>query len=83
MIHWYENRKNVIELAEFLVESEELTTIKELLDYFKHPEKYTEVWETYQEEVMGKPHRSNPNQICKFRSVPALVALVHPSSQCE
>ena len=79
MVHWYEDKKNVIELAEFLVESEELTTAKELLDYFKNPEKYTEVWNTYQEEVQGKTH---PGTMCIFKRVPSLVALVHPSAQC-
>ena len=82
MVHWYEDKKNVIELAEFLVESEELTTAKELLEYFKHPEKYTEVWRTYQEEVLGKPHLSNPLSIFIYKHVPVLVSLVHPSAQC-
>ncbi len=77
---WYEDKKNLIELAEFLVESDELTTAKELLEYFKHPQKYTEVWQTYQEEVMGKP---SIGPFCKFKDVPRLVALIHPSSQCE
>lgn len=83
MVHWYDNRDNLIELAEFLVESDELTTAKELLDYFKHPEKYTDVWETYQEEIIGKPHSSNPGTMCIYKIVPPLVALVQPSSQCE
>ena len=82
MTHWYEDKKNVIELAEFLVQSEELTTAKELLDYFKHPEKYTEVWNTYQEEVEGKPHSLNPGTMCIYKRVPSLVALVQPSAQC-
>ena len=80
MVHWYEDKKNVIELAEFLVESEELTTAKELIDYFKNPEKYTEVWNTYQEEVEGKIHSSN---MCIYKRVPSLVALVQPSAQCQ
>ena len=82
MAHWYEDKKNLIELAEFLVEAEEIRTTNHLLDYFKHPEKYTEVWKTYQEEVLGKPH-SSPGSMCIYKHVPALVSLVHPSSQCE
>ena len=78
MTRWYEDKKNMIDLAEFLVESEELTTAKELIDYFKNPEKYTEVWNTYQEEVEGKSH----SPMCIFKRVPSLVALVHPSAQC-
>lgn len=81
MVHWYEDKKNLIELAEFLVEAEEIRTTKDLLDYFKHPEKYTEVWKTYQEEVLGKPHSSSG--MCVYKHVPALVSLVHPSSQCQ
>jgi hypothetical protein len=73
---WYEDNKNLIELAEFLVEAEEIKTVKDLLDYFKYPEKYNEVWETYQEEVLGK---SSPTEVC---TVPALVSLIHPSAQC-
>ena len=80
MVHWYEDKKNLIELAEFLIEAEEIRTAKDTLDYFKHPEKYNEVWETYQEEILGKPRPSNPG-ICIH--VPALVSLVHPSSQCQ
>jgi len=80
MVYWYEDKKNLIELAEFLVEAEEIRTTKDLLDYFKHPEKYTEVWETYQEEVLGKPRSSS---MCVYKHVPALVSLVHPSSQCQ
>ncbi len=83
MKHWYENKKNIIELAEFLVESKEFTTTKELLDYFKHPENFTEVWNTYQEEVLGKLHQSDIGPFCKYKEVPRLVALVHPSAQCE
>lgn len=83
MVHWYEDKKNLIELAEFLVETEEIRTAKDMLDYFKHPEKYTEVWGTYQEEVLGKPHSSSPGSMCVYKHVPALVSLVHPSSQCQ
>lgn len=72
---WYEDPKNVIELAEFIVESEQIETAKELLDYFKHPEKYSEVWKLYQEEIIGKhPSRgvriSNTNRV-----LPVIMAL--------
>lgn len=76
MVHWYEDNKNLIELAEFLVEAEELRTAKDVLDYFKYPDKYNDVWETYQKEVVGK---SNSGSMC---TVPALVSLVNPSAQC-
>ncbi len=54
MTHWYEDEKNVIELAEFLVQSTEISTTDELLDFIKHPEKYTEVWDIYEEQILGK-----------------------------
>lgn len=62
MVHeWHKDQKKVMELAEFMVETEQMTTAKELLDYFKHPDKYTEVWKLYQEEILGKSssYRSN------------------------
>lgn len=64
MHEWYKDQKNLIELAEFMVESEQVVTAKELLEYFKYPEKYTEVWNLYREEILGKPldiHTSNTN----------------------
>ena len=54
MVNWYEEEKNVVELAEFLVQSKEISTTDELLDFFKHPEKYTEVWNIYEEQILGK-----------------------------
>ncbi len=54
MTYWYVDEKNVIELAEFLVQSEEISTTDELLDFFKYPEKYTDVWKIYEEQILGK-----------------------------
>ncbi len=61
MVHheWYLDIKNVLELAEFMVESDQMATAKELLEYFKHPEKYTEVWHLYQSEIHGKTSASH------------------------
>ncbi len=53
MVHWYTDEKKVIELAEFLVQSEEITSTEELLEYFKRPEKYTGVWNIYEKEILG------------------------------
>ncbi len=78
MVQWYENRKNVLELAKFMVESEQIVSAKELLDYFSHPERWTEVWELYQEQILGIPKPES----CKPRRVPNIVALVQPSAQC-
>lgn len=78
MVHeWYEDLKNVFELAEFIVESEQIESAKELLEYFKHPDKYTEVWNLYQTEIHGKAsknHKSNPDTKTPF---PVFVALAH------
>lgn len=84
MIEWNKDPKIVMEFAEFLVESEQITTPNELLEYFRHPDKYTEVWRLYQEEIRGVPPGSlEIGPACKFKPVSALVALVSPSSQCE
>ena len=58
---WYEDTEKVMELAEFLVESEQLETASDLLDYFEDPEKYTDIWELYQEEILGiSPKKPKP-----------------------
>lgn len=74
---WYEDSKNVFELAEFMVESEQIESAKELLEYFKRPEKYTEVWNLYQTEIHGKiseSHRSNPDIKTPFPVMTALAS---------
>jgi hypothetical protein len=53
MSRWYEDEKKVIELAEFLVQSVEIVDINELLEYFKHPDRYTDVWNIYEKEMLG------------------------------
>ena len=53
MTNWYEDEKKVIELAEFLVRSVEIETADELLEYFKHPDRYTEVWKIYEKDMLG------------------------------
>jgi hypothetical protein len=53
MTHWYDDEKKVIELAEFLVQSVEIVDTEELLEYFKHPDRYTEVWNIYEKEMLG------------------------------
>jgi len=74
MVHeWYADLKNVFELAEFMVESDQTITAKELLEYFRHPEKYTEVWNLYQAEIHGRTsgsHRPNSERV-----LPVMLAL--------
>ena len=53
MVPWYEEEKKVMELAEFLVHSGEIVSTDELLEYFKHPERYTGVWNIYEKEILG------------------------------
>jgi hypothetical protein len=73
---WYKDQKKVIELAEFIVETDQITTAKELLDYFKHPDKYTEVWRLYQEEILGK---SSSHRLDSKASLPVMLALITPT----
>lgn len=78
MIHeWYKDEKKVIELAEFMVDVDQITTADELLEYIKYPDRYTEVWELYQEEILGKyPSILNNND----RTVlPVMLALANSS----
>ena len=53
MKNWYEDEKKVIELAEFLVRTIEIENVDELLEYFKHPDRYTEVWKIYEKDMLG------------------------------
>ncbi len=55
---WYNNPDKVMDLGEFLVQSEEISTTDELLEYFKHPERYTDVWNIYEKEILGVDHIS-------------------------
>lgn len=52
MPRWYEDEKKVIKLAEFLVQSVEIESVDELLEYFKHPDRYTDVWKIYEKETL-------------------------------
>lgn len=68
---WYEDKNKVLELAEFMVDAEEMTTARELLDYFKNPIKYNEVWKLYEEEIGERSKSSNE----KSSSLPVFAAL--------
>lgn len=50
---WYKIRKNVIQLLEFLMDCELVVTTDDVIDLAKHPERYNEVWELYQKEIVG------------------------------
>lgn len=68
---WFENKDKLIEFAEFLVESEELNTAKELLYYFKHPYIYAESYALYQREGLWDDNKEK-DQI-EIRDVDKLV----------
>ena len=78
---WYRYETKVMELAEFLVQSEEIKNIDELLDYFKHPERYTDVWNIYEKEMLGY----EPVSIGLMRKgnkpkpIPSVVSSIEPS----
>lgn len=71
-MEWFKSEKNVIELAEFMVESKQIDTAKELLEYIKNPRQYTKVWEIYQEEILGKRIQSHSNNV-----IPVMIALTN------
>ena len=75
MTYWYEDEKKVIELAEFLTQSEEISTVDELLDYFKHPEKYTDVWNIYEKEILGKPVSNGLKKGLRPKQIPMVVSI--------
>lgn len=58
MLYWYEDEKKVVELAEFLVQSVEIADIDELLEYFKHPDRYTDAWNIYEKDILGTVSKS-------------------------
>lgn len=72
---WYVNIRNVFELAEFMVGSDQITSARELLEYFKHPEKYTEVWNLYQIEIHGVSSKSYKPSIDVKSPIPVMLAL--------
>lgn len=53
MHQWFYERENVIELAEFLVDTEQISNMRDLLDYFKDPSRFTDVWIIYRTEIIG------------------------------
>jgi hypothetical protein len=53
MIKWYEVRKNVLSLLEFLMDCELVVTPSDVIDLMKNPNKYDEVWKLYQKEMNG------------------------------
>ena len=53
MLHWYEDEKKVVEFAEFLVQSVEIVDVDELLEYFKHPDRYTDAWNIYKKDILS------------------------------
>lgn len=50
---WYEIRKNVIDLMEFLMDCELVVTTDDVIDLVKNPQRYNEVWKLYQKEIVG------------------------------
>lgn len=50
---WYEIRKNVTQLLEFLMDCELVATSEDVIDLVKYPERYNEVWKLYQKNIEG------------------------------
>lgn len=78
---WYRYETKVMELAEFLVQSEEIKSTDELLDYFKHPERYTGVWNIYEKEILGNEPISElfkKGLLHRPKQIPAIIASIDP-----
>jgi hypothetical protein len=50
---WFQIRRNVIQLLEFLMDCELILTVEDVIDLGTKPEKYDEVWKLYQKEIEG------------------------------
>ena len=50
---WYKEPANVLELREFLIDSESFVDNEEVHKFLQSPEKYTEIWNLYQKEIVG------------------------------
>lgn len=52
-MEWYEIRKNVTQLLEFLMDCELVITPDDVIDLMKNPHRYGEVWKLYQKNIEG------------------------------
>ena len=50
-MEWYKIKKNVIQLLEFLMDCELITTKEEVIHFNLFPERYYEVWQLYEKEI--------------------------------
>ena len=50
---WYNNKANVLNLLDFLVGAELITTKDEVIEYSQHPEYYTDVFVIFAHEILG------------------------------
>lgn len=53
MTKWYDNRKYVVELMEFLMDCELIVTPEDVIDIMKNAQRYDEVWRLYQKQING------------------------------
>lgn len=50
---WYKIKANVIELMEFLINTELIIDKDDVIDLVDHPDKYDGVWVLYSKEMLG------------------------------
>jgi hypothetical protein len=50
---WYNNKDNVLNLLDFLIGAELITTKDEVIEFSRHPEYYTDVFAIFAREIMG------------------------------
>jgi hypothetical protein len=52
-MEWYKIKKNVLNLMDFLISTELIISIDDVIDFSDHPMHYSEVWMFYQIEING------------------------------
>lgn len=52
-MEWYKVKAKVLELLDFLIDTELIIDKDDVIDLVDHPEKYDEVWVLYSKEING------------------------------
>lgn len=50
---WYNDRNNVLSLLDFLIGAELIIDADEVIEFSKHPERYSHVYSIYEREILG------------------------------
>lgn len=52
-MEWYNNRSNVLSLLDFLIGAELIDNAEDVIQFSKHPERYSDVYTIYEREILG------------------------------